>query len=93
MNSLLWQVAAQGMALTLALPSTVITLATYCWDGHVDWLMGLAMSLGGLLSVGWGVKWAYRVQERHLRCLFAVFLVACATILLLKGMSLVIHKS
>lgn len=30
------QLAAQGMALTLALPSTVITLATYCWNGHVD---------------------------------------------------------
>lgn len=79
------QLAAQGMALTLALPSTVITLATYCWNGHVDWPMGLAMALGGLLSVGWGVKWAYRVHERHLRILFAVFLVASATMLFIKG--------
>ncbi|WP_411958986.1 sulfite exporter TauE/SafE family protein [Pseudomonas sp. s4] len=79
------QLAAQGMALTLALPSTVITLATYCWNGHVDWTMGLAMATGGLLSVGWGVKWAYRVHERHLRILFAIFLVVSATMLLIKG--------
>lgn len=79
------QLAAQGMALALALPSTVISLVTYSWNDHVDWQKGLAMALGGLLSVGWGVKWAYRVRERNLRISFALFLTASASMLLLKG--------
>ena len=47
--------------------------------------MGLAMASGGLLSVGWGVKWAYRVHERHIRIGFAVFLVLSAILLFIKG--------
>ncbi|WNN40210.1 sulfite exporter TauE/SafE family protein [Pseudomonas inefficax] len=42
--------------------------------GHVDWQMGLAMALGGLLSVSWGVRWAYRAPEKTLvRLIFLLF--------------------
>lgn len=77
------QVAAQGMALTLALPSTVVTLISYGMAGHVDWTMGAAMALGGFFSVGWGVKWAYQVPETLLCGLFSLFLASCAIFLLI----------
>jgi uncharacterized membrane protein YfcA len=78
------QVAAQGMALSLALPSSMITLVTYGLGGHVDWPMGLAMALGGVLSVSWGVKWAYRAPERVLCGLFSLFLLGCSALLILR---------
>lgn len=80
----LTQVAAQGMALSLALPSSLITLVTYGMGGHVNWSMGSAMALGGLLSVSWGVKWAYRAPEAVLCGLFSLFLLGCAGLLILR---------
>ncbi|MGB5954161.1 sulfite exporter TauE/SafE family protein [Pseudomonas sp.] len=76
------QVAAQGMALSLALPSSLMTLLTYGTQGHVDWQMGLAMALGGLLSVSWGVRWAYRAPEKLLCGLFSCFLTVSGVLLL-----------
>ncbi len=78
------QVAAQGMALSLALPSSLITLITYGMEGHVDWSMGAAMALGGLFSVSWGVKWAHRVPERLLCGSFSFFLLGSASLLLTR---------
>lgn len=78
------QVAAQGMALSLALPSSMITLVTYGLGGHVDWPMGLAMALGGVLSVSWGVKWAYRAPESVLCGLFSLFLLGCSALLIFR---------
>lgn len=78
------QVAAQGVALSLALPSSLITLITYGTQGHVDWQMGFAMALGGLLSVSWGVNWAYRAPEKLLCGLFSCFLTASAVLLFFR---------
>lgn len=78
------QVVAQGLALSLAAPSTGITLLTYAWHHHVDWHMGVPLAVGGLASISWGVKLAHSMPERLLRLLFCLFLVVCAVILALK---------
>ncbi|MFG0419582.1 sulfite exporter TauE/SafE family protein [Pseudomonas sp. zjy_8] len=79
------QVAAQGMALSLALPSSLITLITYGLEGHVDWSMGAAMALGGLFSVSLGVRLAYRAPEKLLCGLFSCFLAGSAALLLIRA--------
>jgi len=75
------QVTAQGLALALAAPSTTITMTTYALHGHVDWLMGVPLAIGGLASISWGVALAHSLPERMLHSLFCVFLVLCAIML------------
>ena len=78
------QVVAQGLSLALAAPSTTVTLLTYAAHGEVNWLMGLPMAVGGLLSISWGVKVAYAMPERLLRGLYCCFLLLCAALLAVK---------
>ncbi|PRA27216.1 sulfite exporter TauE/SafE family protein [Pseudomonas poae] len=78
------QVVAQGLSLALALPSTGVTLVTYAWHHEVDWLIGVPLAVGGLLSISWGVKVAHSLPERTLRSLFCVFLMVCAVMLTFK---------
>ncbi|RMQ45376.1 hypothetical protein ALQ04_00638 [Pseudomonas cichorii] len=78
------QVVAQGLALTLAVPSTAITLFTYALHDHVNWSMGIPLAIGGLASVSWGVRLAHSMPERLLRYLFCLFLLLCAVILMFK---------
>lgn len=78
------QVAAQGLALALAAPSTAITLTTYALHDHVNWVMGIPLAIGGLASISWGVALAHSLPERMLRSLFCVFLVLCAVMLLFR---------
>lgn len=75
------QVVAQGLSLALALPSTGVTLVTYGVHQEVDWMIGLPLALGGLMSISWGVKIAHSMPERLLRGLFCGFLVLCAVML------------
>ena len=79
------QVVAQGMSLALAAPSTSVTLLTYAVHGEVDWLMGVPMAIGGLLSISWGVKVAHALPERVLRGLYCGFLLTCAGLLAIKA--------
>jgi uncharacterized membrane protein YfcA len=78
------QVAAQGLALALAAPSTIITMTTYALHDHVNWAMGIPLAIGGLASISWGVALAHSMPERLLRSLFCVFLVLCAIMLLFR---------
>jgi uncharacterized membrane protein YfcA len=78
------QVVAQGLSLALAAPSTTVTLVTYGVHGQVDWGMGAALAVGGLLSISWGVKLAYAMPEKLLRGLFCGFLALCAVMLAFK---------
>ncbi|WP_188982301.1 sulfite exporter TauE/SafE family protein [Pseudomonas matsuisoli] len=78
------QVVAQGLSLALALPSTCVTLIVYAWHGQVDWMLGVPLAIGGLLSISWGVKLAHTLPERLLRGLFCGFLAICAVALYLK---------
>ena len=78
------QVTAQSLSLALAVPTTGATLVTYALHGHVDWRVGIPLSIGGLMSVSWGVGVAHRMPEKQLRLLFCLFLVLCAALLLIK---------
>ncbi|MGG2397886.1 sulfite exporter TauE/SafE family protein [Pseudomonas sp. SH1-B] len=79
------QVVAQGLSLSLALPSTGVTLLTYALHQHVNWWMGVPLAVGGLLSISWGVRLAHSLPERLLRSLFCVFLLICALMLGLEA--------
>ena len=79
------QVVAQGMSLALAAPSTSVTLLTYAVHHEVNWLMGVPMAIGGLLSISWGVKVAHALSERVLRALYCGFLLVCAGLLAIKA--------
>ncbi|VVO22234.1 hypothetical protein PS691_04277 [Pseudomonas fluorescens] len=78
------QVIAQGLSLALALPSTGVTLVTYAIHHQVDWMIGLPLAAGGLLSISWGVRIAHAMPEPLLRGLFCGFLVLCAVMLAFK---------
>jgi uncharacterized membrane protein YfcA len=78
------QVVAQGLSLALALPSTAVTLVTYAVHHEVDWMIGVPLAVGGLMSISWGVKIAHAMPERVLRALFCGFLVFCAVTLAFK---------
>ena len=78
------QVVAQGLSLALALPSTGVTLVTYTAHHQVDWIVGVPLAIGGLMSISWGVKIAHAMPERLLRALFCGFLVLCAVMLAFK---------
>ena len=73
-----------ALPISLALPSTSVTLVTYAWHQEVDWLIGVPLAVGGLLSISWGVKIAHALPERLLRGLFCGFLVVCAVMLTFK---------
>lgn len=78
------QVVAQGLSLSLAAPSTAVTLFTYATHGQVNWALGLPLAVGGLLSISLGVKLAHSLPERLLRVLFSTFLVLSAVLLALE---------
>ncbi len=72
------QTAAQGLALAAVAPGAVVALLIYASQARVDWAAGIAMAVGAMISMSWGVKIAHRLPERHLRNFFAgfIFLIA-----------------
>lgn len=79
------QSAAQGLALALVAPGTVVALLVYARAGAVDWSIGLALAAGGLTTVSLGVAVAHRLPETKLRLLFCGFLVCTAAALFIYG--------
>ena len=79
------QVGAPGLSLALAAPSTAVTLLTYAVHDEVNWVMGVPMAIGGLLSISWGVRLAHALPERMLRGLYCAFLLLCAGLLAIKA--------
>jgi uncharacterized membrane protein YfcA len=79
------QMAAQGLALALIAPGTVIALLTYAHAGEVNWRMGIPLAIGGLTAVSAGVKAAHSLPENGLRLLFCGLLVVTAALLLVHG--------
>jgi uncharacterized membrane protein YfcA len=60
-------------------------LLTYAVHDEVNWLMGVPMAIGGLLSISWGVRLAHALPERMLRGLYCAFLLLCAGLLAIKA--------
>lgn len=79
------QVAAQGMGLALVAPGTVVSIVTYAAARDVQWIPGIALALGGAISVPYGVNLAKRLPERVLRGLFAILMLASAMGLVLRS--------
>jgi uncharacterized membrane protein YfcA len=75
------QTAAQGLALALVAPGSIVALVAYAAAGDVVWPTGLALGAGGLLTVSAGVSLAHRMPEKRMRLLFSGFLVATAIVL------------
>jgi len=76
------QTMAQGLAMALVVPASVVALFSYAQAGHVSWTTGLALAIGGLLSVSWGVALAHRFSPRRLRLTFCAVLIATALFML-----------
>lgn len=72
------QTTAQGLALALVAPSSVVALATYAQAQRVDWSLGVPMAIGGVFTVSAGVALAHRLPERPMRISFALILMATA---------------
>jgi uncharacterized membrane protein YfcA len=72
------QAMAQGFAIALVMPSSIVALLTFANAGLVDWKMGVLFALGGALTVSYGVRVAHGLPERRLRVAFALMLVATA---------------
>ena len=69
---------AQGVALALVIPASLVALFTYANAGHVSWSIGLPLSIGGIASVSWGVAIAHRFPPARLRLAFCAVLAGTA---------------
>ncbi|WP_394782025.1 sulfite exporter TauE/SafE family protein [Undibacterium sp.] len=78
------QMQAQAMALALVIPGSIVALFTYAHAGHVSWITGLPLAIGGITSVSWGVALAHKFSPLKLRILFCSVLVATAVMMLLQ---------
>ncbi|HYM71432.1 MAG TPA: sulfite exporter TauE/SafE family protein [Stellaceae bacterium] len=79
------QAEAQGLALALVAPGSIVAFIAYAEAAKVEWLIGAPMAAGGVLSVSLGVALAYRLPERRLRLAFACLLVATSCLLVLRA--------
>jgi uncharacterized membrane protein YfcA len=79
------QAAAQGFGLALVAPGTLVGIATYAAAGDVNWAIGIPLAIGGVLTVPYGVKLAYRMPERRLRLIFAGLMVVAAVVLVARS--------
>jgi hypothetical protein len=76
------QTRAQGMALALVVPGALIALATYGHAGHVDWMTGIPLAVGGISTISLGVTLAHRFEALTLRILFCSVLLGTAAMML-----------
>ncbi len=75
------QVVAQGLSLAIAVPTTAATLAIYSAHDQVDWSTGIAMAIGGTLTVSYGVRAAHSLPQPILKIVFSVFMLISAALL------------
>ncbi|GAB3130139.1 sulfite exporter TauE/SafE family protein [Novispirillum itersonii] len=80
----LGQRAAQGVALAMVSPSSAAALLSYARAQRVDWPLGAALAVGGVLTVSAGVALAHALPERRLRALFGLMLIGTAGLLALE---------
>jgi len=80
----LTQTGAQGLALTMIIPGTIVALITYAAHGQADWLLGLPLAVGSIFLVPYGVRLAYALPEPRLKLAFACMLLVIMVLLLIK---------
>lgn len=76
------QTAAQGLALAMLAPGTLVALATYGHLGLVNWLVAVPLAIGSILTVSHGVVLAHKLPEKQLRRAFALMLFISAIMML-----------
>ena len=79
------QVAAQGMGLAFALPSTFLSTAVYAAASDVDWASAIPLAAGGIVAVRFGVDLAHRLPERALRLGFIAYTLVVSATLFVKA--------
>ena len=79
------QIEAQGLALALVCPGTVVSLVVYAEAGQVEWGVGIPLALGGIAAISSGVALAQRLPERRLRLGFCGLLIVTAVLLAVHG--------
>jgi uncharacterized protein len=79
------QAEAQGLALALVCPGTMVALVAYAEAGQVDWRLGIPLALGGIAAISTGVTLANRLPERRLRLGFCGLLLVTAALLAVHG--------
>lgn len=79
------QSTAQGLGLSMVLPSTLAALFTYSMHGQANWAVGIPLALGSIVCVPYGVKLAYSLPEQRLKMVFGVMLLIIMLLLLLKA--------
>jgi uncharacterized membrane protein YfcA len=72
------QTAAQGLALAMIIPGTIAALVVYSQAGTVDWTIGIAMAVGGLLAVPLGVAAAHKITDGKLKLFFCLIVIITA---------------
>jgi len=78
------QTAAQGLALAMLAPGSLVALVTYGHFGLVDWIVGIPMAIGSMLTISHGVVLAHRLPEKKLRIAFAVMLFISAIMMMIR---------
>ena len=78
------QTAAQGLALAMLVPGSLVALLTYAHFGLVDWFVGIPLAVGSILTVSHGVALAHRLPEKKLRAIFAMLLFVSAIAMLFR---------
>jgi len=79
------QTGAQGVALSMVVPSTTVAMITYAMHGQVQWLAGVPLALGSIMLVPYGVRLAYALPEPRLKLIFACMLLVIMMMLLFKA--------
>jgi uncharacterized membrane protein YfcA len=79
------QTGAQGLALTMIIPGTLVGLYTYATHGQADWIVGIPLAMGSIFLVPYGVKFAYALPEPRLKRIFAIMLLVITFLLLIKA--------
>jgi uncharacterized membrane protein YfcA len=79
------QATAQGLGLALVAPGTLAAIAGYGTAGDIDWPTGIALAIGGVFAVPYGVRVAHKLPDRTLRFIFAGMIVVGAVGLLVRA--------
>lgn len=79
------QLEAQGLALAMSSPATILSAGVYARAGDVNWAVGIPLAVGGLATVGLAVEVAHRLPDRVLRLLYVLFILVSSTSLILKA--------
>ena len=78
------QTAAQGLALAMLVPGTLVALGTYAHLDLVNWTLAWPLALGSILTISHGVVLAHKLPEKQLRRGFAGLLFVSAIMMLFR---------